>query len=85
VAFCRSFFTWYNTEHRHSGIGMLTPEVVHYGLAKDVVESRKKVLEAAFEAHPERFVRGVPMPPALPQAAWINPPQKALVDRKKLQ
>jgi putative transposase len=85
VAFCRPFFTWYNTEHRHSGIGMLTPEIVHYGLAKDVVESRKKVLEAAFEAHPERFVRGVPMPPALPQAAWINPHQKASVDRKKLQ
>ena len=41
VAFCRSFFPWYNTEHRHSGIGMLTPEVVHYGLARDVVESRK--------------------------------------------
>jgi putative transposase len=85
VAFCRSFFTWYNTEHRHSGIGMLTPEVVHYGLAKDVVEARKKVLESAFEAHPERFVRGVPMPPDLPQDAWINPPQKTLVDRKKLQ
>jgi putative transposase len=76
VAFCRSFFTWYNTEHRHSGIGMLTPEVVHYGLASDVVESRKKVLEVAFEAHSERFVRGVPLPPALPEAAWINPPQQ---------
>lgn len=85
VAFCRSFFTWYNTEHRHSGIGMLTPEVVHYGLARDVVESRKKVLEVAFEAHPERFVRGVPLPPALPEAAWINPPAEVLEDRKKLQ
>jgi putative transposase len=85
VAFCRSFFTWYNMEHRHSGIGMLTPEVVHYGLAKDVVESRKKVLEVAFEAHPERFVRGVPSPPALPRAAWINPPPHALGDRKLLQ
>jgi putative transposase len=85
VAFCRSFFTWYNTEHRHSGIGMLTPEVVHYGLARDVIESRKKVLEVAFNAHPERFVRGVPTPPALPQAAWINPPPDALGDRKLLQ
>jgi len=85
VAFCRSFFPWYNTEHRHSGIGMLTPEVVHYGLAKDVVESRRKVLHVAFEAHPERFVRGVPVPPALPEAAWINPPPEILGDRKKLQ
>jgi len=85
VAFCRSFFTWYNTEHRHSGIGMLIPEVVHYGLASDVVESRKKVLEVAFKAHPERFVRGVPLPPALPEAAWINPPAETLGDRKLLQ
>lgn len=85
IAFCRFFFTWYNTEHRHSGIGMLTPEVLHYGLAKDVVEARKKVLEAAFEVHPERFVRGAPMPPALPKAAWINPPAEALGSRKKLQ
>lgn len=85
VAFCRSFFTWYNTEHRHSGIGMLTPEVVHYGLAKDVIECRRRVLELAFEAHPERFVRGLPLPPALPQAAWINPPPDASGDRKLLQ
>jgi len=85
VAFCRSFFTWYNTEHRHSGIGMLTPEVVHYGLAGDVVESRKKVLQVAFEAHPERFVRGVPLPPASPEAAWINPPAEVSKERKLLQ
>jgi len=85
VAFCRFFFTWYNTEHRHSGIGMLTPEVVHYGLAKDVVESWKKVLEAAFKAHPERFVRGVPSPPALPGAACINPPVELSRNRKVLQ
>ena len=85
VAFCRSFFPWYNTEHRHSGIGMLTPEVVHYRLAREVVESRKKVLEVAFEAHPERFVRGVPLPPALPEAAWINPPAETLGYRKLLQ
>ena len=85
MAFCRSFFAWYNTEHRHSGIGMLTPEVVHYGLARDVVEFRKKVLQLAFEAHPERFVRGVPLPPALPEAVWINPPAEAMQDKKKLQ
>jgi putative transposase len=85
VAFCRSFFSWYNTEHRHSGIGMMTPEVVHYGLARRLIESRKKVLEVAFKDYPERFVRGVPLPPALPQAAWINPPANALLDRRKLQ
>ena len=81
MGFCRSFFAWYNTEHRHSGIGMLTPEVVHYGLAGDVIESGKQALEVACEAHPERFVRGVP----LPQAALINPPVDAWQDRRKLQ
>jgi len=64
---------------------MLTPEVVHYGLARDVVEARKKVLDVAFEAHPERFVKGVPSPPALPAAAWINPPEEVLGDRRLLQ
>ena len=75
----------YDTEHRHSGIGMLTPEVVHYGLAKDVIESRRAVLELAYRAHPERFVRGVPAPPPLPEAAWINPPPGALRDKRRLQ
>ena len=74
VAFARAFFSWYNTEHRHSGISMLTPEVVHYGQAADVIQERRQVLEAAYKAHPERFVRGLPQPRALPPAVWINPP-----------
>jgi len=65
-AFCQDFFRWYNTEHHHSGIGLMTPEVVHYGLAKEVFQARKKVLLAAYEAHPERFVRKVPAPLVLP-------------------
>ena len=79
-AFCRRFFSWYNHEHRHSGIGMLTPAVVHYGLASEVMESRKKVLASAYQAHPERFVKGLPLPPALPQAVWINPPKETFED-----
>jgi len=74
VAFCRSFFTWYNTEHRHSGIGLLTPETVHYGRAERVIAARQQTLNAAYAAHPERFVRRPPQPPILPEAAWINPP-----------
>ena len=85
VAFCRSFFTWYNTDHRHSGIGMLAPGVAHYGLARHVVESWKKVLEIAFEAHPDKFVRGVPFPPVLPEAAGINSAAEVLGDRRLLQ
>ncbi len=72
--FCRIFFPWYNHEHRHSGIGLLTPATVHYGRALDITSQRAGVLEGAFNAHPERFVRGVPQPPARPTAAWINPP-----------
>ena len=73
--FCRNFFTWYNTEHHHSGIGLMTPEVVHYGKAQHSWEQRKHVLLAAASAHPERFVRKPPMPPALPTAVWINKPK----------
>jgi putative transposase len=73
-AFCQTFFPWYNTEHRHSGIGLLTPEAVHYGRAEALRIARRQVLAAAYAEHPERFVRGAPEPPALPSAAWINPP-----------
>jgi len=74
-AFCRDFFTWYNTDHRHSGIGMMTPEAVHCGRAAEIVVARKQTLLAAYGLHPERFVRRPPSPPVLPSAAWINPPQ----------
>jgi putative transposase len=74
-AFCQGFFRWYNAEHRHSGIGLLAPEVVHYGQAQDAYDARSQVLATAYAAHPERFVRQAPRPPQLPTAAWINPPQ----------
>jgi putative transposase len=69
------FFPWYNTEHRHSGLGMLTPHDVHYGLAEKRVEARARVLAAAFAAHPERFVAGQPRPAVLPTEVWINKPK----------
>ncbi len=75
-AFCQWFFAWYNREHMHSGIGYMTPEAVHYGDAGRLLERRQRVLTAAFQAHPERFVRGRPTPPSLPTAVWINPPEK---------
>jgi putative transposase len=76
-SFSDRFFSWYNQAHRHSGIGMLTPETVHYGRAEEVIAARRLVLEEAFRAHPERFVRKRPEPPQLPAAVWINPPAKA--------
>jgi len=74
-AHCREFFPWYNHEHRHSGIAMLTPADVHHGRAADVLASRQRVLDVAYAEHPERFVRGRPRVPALPSAVWINPPE----------
>ena len=73
-SFCGPFFGWYNTEHRHSGLAMLTPQDVHYGLAQQRLAERAVVLTAAYAAHPERFPHGVPTPDTLPQAVWINKP-----------
>lgn len=73
-AYSHSFFQWYNTEHRHSGIVMLTPEVVHYGREKTVLAERQRVLDEAFTRNPERFPLGRPTVPTLPEAVYINPP-----------
>jgi putative transposase len=75
-AFGQDFFRWYNHEHRHSGLGFLTPAVVHFDQAAQVRDHRREVLAAAYVAHPERFVKGRPQPADLPSAVWINPPAK---------
>ena len=72
--FCKDFFLWYNTEHYHSGIAMVTPEDMHYGRAQRVIDGRAIVLAAAHAAHPERFVGKRPVPQPLPNEVWINPP-----------
>jgi len=74
-SFLLDFFLWYNTMHHHSGLGWLTPSDVHYGHAPQRLSDRKLVLRQAFDTTPERFVRGVPTPPALPTAVWINRPK----------
>jgi putative transposase len=73
-AFCVGFFLWYNTVHRHSGIGLLTPADVHAGRAPEITAARAVTLDAAYAAHPERFVHRPPTPPVVPGAVWINPP-----------
>jgi putative transposase len=73
-AFCQRFFHWYNHEHRHSGLGFHTPADVHFGHADVVQVERARVLATAYAAHPERFVRQLPVPPALPGPTWINKP-----------
>jgi len=77
TTFCRSFFHWHNTEHRHGGIAMLTPDDVHHGRAQHVLEQRQRTLRAAWSKHPERFVRGTPKPQPLHKEVRINPPNAA--------
>ena len=76
--FCRSFFDWYNQDHHHAGIGLVTPDQVHYGQADEVYAARQKTLDRAFQSNPERFVKKPPEPPLKPTAAWINPPTQRL-------
>ncbi len=76
LSFCHGFFRYYNHEHRHSGIGLMTPYVVHHGLATQITVARQETLLDAYARHPERFVHMPPRPPVLPEAAWINPPAK---------
>jgi hypothetical protein len=76
--FCDNFFTWYNHEHHHSGIGLHTPAAVHYGHASAVTVARQQVLDTAWAQNPERFTRR-PQPKTLRLAdtAWINKPEPA--------
>jgi putative transposase len=84
-AHCRQFFTWYNGIHRHSGIGYMTPEAVHYGHADALFRQRAVTLNAAFLANPKRFKGKAPRPPKLPIAAWINPPKVTTTNPKTTQ
>ena len=74
-SFCEAFFTYYNDEHRHSGIGWHTPTTVHYGTADHIRVRRATTLNAAYKANPDRFTRR-PQPPPLPDTAWINQPSR---------
>ena len=74
--FCHRFFDWYNCEHHHFAIVLLTPADVHYGRAEQIISNRQRVLDQSYEEHPERFVKGPPLHPVLPSEVWINPPQR---------
>jgi putative transposase len=71
----RRFFAWYNEEHRHSGIGFMTPAMVHFGRSMAIDAKRRLVLQAAYAAHPERFKGRIPTPPAMPEIVGINLPK----------
>jgi putative transposase len=69
------FFHWYNHDHHHVGLGLMTPAVVHYGQAEAVQAQRQQVLATAYARRPERFGNRPPVAPSAPRAVWINPPQ----------
>ena len=79
------FFDWYNQDHHHTNLGLLTPEVVHHGNAELVLQKRQHVLAMAYAMHPERFVKGAPAPAQLPLAVWINPPKSGCGKELPLQ
>jgi putative transposase len=71
---CKKLIDWYNKEHYHSGIGLLTPVSVHYGRAQAILDARAIPLSAAYAATPQRFVNKAPVPLELPSSVYINPP-----------
>jgi len=82
-AWATPFFDWYNHEHHHTGLALLTPADVHFNRAQQVLQKRQSVLQAAYEKTPERFVKGAPVPAQLPQAVWINPPTQQPATRSE--
>jgi len=85
TAHSRSFFDWYNYEHRHGSLGLCTPHEVHSGLAAATIVRRTAILDAAFIAHPERFPHGPPALPSLPTQVWINKPVPSLLTEDAAQ
>lgn len=72
-AWCRQFFRWYNHEHRHEGLALLTPADVRFGRVEERLALRAETLAAACEQHPARFVKGTPAPKRPPETVSINP------------
>ena len=79
-SYFRVFFPWYNTEHRHSGLGLYTPEAVHYDRVQQLHPVRQRALDAAYRSNPERFVNGRPQAPTPPDEVWINRPSETEVE-----
>ena len=77
-AFCKPYFDWYNDEHHHSGIALLTPAEVHFGRADEALKRRHQVKLAGYHAHPERFVKGPPRIDEIPRVVYINPPPRVV-------
>jgi putative transposase len=72
----RPFFDWYNNDHYHSGLNLLTPASVHFGQALAIQQQRQAVMLSAYAAYPERFGHGLPVMKGAPAAVYINPPKQ---------
>lgn len=83
-AWVRAFLHWYNHIHRHSALGLLAPATVHFGQAPVIQQQRHLILDQAFSTHPERFVKGAPLPPSLPSEVWINQPNLLPIETRDL-
>ena len=81
-SFLRGFFSWYLSEHKHTGLSRLTPHDVHYGRVGHVLAARDRVLAHAHNNHPERFVNGLPKTRPLDLAVWINKPDHGALTYK---
>lgn len=77
--FCRDFFDWYNNNHYHSGLNLLTPAMVHYGEAAEIIHHRQRIMDLAHQQYPERFVNKRPGVLGPPTEVWINPPKERVV------
>ena len=82
--FCRNFFDWYNHEHYHSGLGLITPVQVYHGMVEAVLQARNEVLAAAYERHPERFLRKPPQATKPAEEVWINQPPNGTIEFRRL-
>ena len=54
------FIDWYNTTHRHSGLGYITPEQRRTGEDINLFARRNETMRKAFEQYPERFSKNGP-------------------------
>jgi putative transposase len=70
---CAAYFDWYNNEHQHSGLNFYAPADVFYGRWQMHADVRQRALDAAYAAHPERFVAGRPIAKHPPVMVCINP------------
>lgn len=76
-AWVEGFVSWYNEEHRHSGIRYVTPGQRHRGEDVALLEKRKSVYEAAKMRAPDRW-SGQTRNWSRQDEVWLNPERETL-------